>query len=413
MAVNLQFLVLCLYGVQLPDSWKPALNERRILMHSHSSSHPAHPHSPRSSSPEGKGRGAAVGTLRLVAWEVTRSCNLACIHCRAAAQDRPYENELKTEECLQLLDNIAAFAQPIVILTGGEPLLRPDIFEIAAYGNEKGFRMTMAVNGTLVTPEKVQKMLNSGIQRISISLDGATAESHDAFRQVKGAFDGALRGMAHAREAGLDFQVNTTITKQNLHELPAIQDMVVSLGAVAHHIFLLVPMGRGKDLAEQGINAREYEETLHWFYDQRDKVPLQLKATCAPHYYRILRQRAKSEGKDVNFQTFGLDAVTRGCLGGTGFVFISHVGQVQPCGYLELNCGNVREKPFREIWEKSPIFQDLRDFGKYEGKCGRCEYVRVCGGCRARAYESTGNYLAPEPLCVYQPRGRKDSSVVS
>jgi heme b synthase len=348
-----------------------------------------------------------------VAWEVTRSCNLACIHCRAAAQDRPYENELTTEESFKFLDEVATVAQPIVILTGGEPLLRPDIFDIAAYGNEKGFRMTMAPNGTLITLDKAQKMVDSGIQRISISLDGATGTSHDAFRQVPGAFEGALRGIQHAREVGLDFQINTTITQQNLHELAAIMDLAVSLGAVAHHIFLLVPTGRGKDLAEQTITAKQYEEALHWFYEQKDHVPLQLKATCAPHYYRILRQRAKSEGKKVDFKGFGLDAVTRGCLGGIGFCFLSHVGQVQPCGYLELDCGNIREQSFKQIWENSIVFKDLRDFKKYEGKCGQCEYIRVCGGCRARAYESTGNYLAPEPLCLYQPhfknRGLEDS----
>ncbi len=342
--------------------------------------------------------------LRLVAWEVTRTCNLACIHCRAAALDRPYENELTTAECFKLLDEIQTFASPIVILTGGEPLLRPDIFEIAAYGTEKGFRMTMAVNGTLLTAEKTQKMQEAGIQRISISLDGATAASHDAFRQMPGAFEGALRGVQCAREAGLDFQINTTITRQNLHELSAIQELTVALGAVAHHIFLLVPMGRGKDLTEQGIDAEQYEKTLHWFYEQRDRTPLQLKATCAPHYYRILRQRAKSEGREVSFKTFGLDAMTRGCLGGIGFAFVSHVGQVQPCGYLELNCGNVREQSFREIWESSTIFKDLRDFGKYRGKCGGCEYVKVCGGCRARAYEKTGDYLAEEPLCLYRQK---------
>jgi heme b synthase len=380
-------------------------------MNLHSSSHPQNPHGGHPHAGQaGPLAGSQQANLRLVAWETTRTCNLACIHCRAAALDRPYENELTTEESFRLFDNIATFASPIIILTGGEPLLRPDIFDIAAYGNEKGFRMTMAVNGTLLTPEIARKMKESGIQRISISIDGATAASHDAFRQVKGAFDGALHGVTHAREAGLDFQINTTITKQNLEELPAIQDLVVSLGAVAHHIFLLVPMGRGKDIAEESISAKQYEKTLHWFYEQKDKVDLQLKATCAPHYYRILRQRAKSEGLDVDFQTFGLDAVTRGCLGGVGFAFISHVGQVQPCGYLELDCGNVREKPFREIWENSPIFRNLRDFEKYEGKCGQCKYVRVCGGCRARAYESTGNYLAPEPLCLYQPKSSASGS---
>jgi len=345
-----------------------------------------------------------LGNLRLVAWEVTRSCNLACVHCRAAAQDRPYENELSTRECLEFLDEIATFASPIIILTGGEPLLRPDIFEIAAYGNQKGFRMTMAVNGTLLTPEIAGKMLDAGIQRISISIDGASASSHDEFRKVKGAFDGALRGISHARQAGLDFQINTTITHQNLHELKAVQELAVSLGAVAHHIFLLVPMGRGRDIAEQSISAEQYEQALNWFYEQKEHVPLQLKATCAPHYYRILRQRAKAEGKDVDFHTFGLDAMTRGCLGGVGFAFVSHIGQVQPCGYLELDCGNIREKSFKDIWKESTIFEDLRNFKKYEGKCGRCQYIRVCGGCRARAYEATGNYLAEEPLCLFQPK---------
>jgi heme b synthase len=369
-------------------------------MNSHSKVNHSHPHH----SSEGAETSHLKTNLRLVAWEVTRTCNLACIHCRAAALDRPYENELNTEECFRLMDDIAAVASPIIILTGGEPLLRPDIFEIASYGTKKGFHMTMAVNGTLLTSKMAHRMIKAGIQRISISLDGATADSHDAFRQVQGAFEGALEGVSKAREAGLDFQINTTITRQNLHELPAIQELVVSLGAVAHHIFLLVPMGRGKDLTEQSIDAKQYEKTLHWFYEQKGKVPLQLKATCAPHYYRILRQRAKAEGREVNFHTFGLDAVSRGCLGGVGFSFISHLGQVQPCGYLEIDCGNIREKPFGEIWRNSPIFNNLRDFKKYEGKCGRCKYVHVCGGCRARAYEATGNYLGPEPLCLYQPR---------
>jgi heme b synthase len=348
--------------------------------------------------------GQAGGGLRLVAWEVTRTCNLACIHCRAAALDRPYENELTTEESFRLLDEIQSFASPIIILTGGEPLLRPDILDIASYGTLKGFRMTMAVNGTLLSAERAAKLKDAGIQRISVSLDGTTADSHDAFRQMPGAFDGALRGVRNAREVDLDFQINTTITLQNLHELPAIQELAVSLGAVAHHIFLLVPMGRGKDLEEQAISAEQYEKTLHWFYEQRDQVPLQLKATCAPHYHRILRQRARKDGRQVDFKTFGLDAMTRGCLGGVGFAYISHVGHVQPCGYLELNCGNVRQKPFRDIWDASQIFRDLRDHRRYEGKCGDCEYVKVCGGCRARAYEKTGNYLAEEPLCLYHPK---------
>ncbi|MFH2100336.1 MAG: SPASM domain-containing protein, partial [Pseudomonadota bacterium] len=172
-----------------------------------------------------------------------------------------------------------------------------------------------------------------------------------------------------------------------------------------HHIFLLVPTGRGKYIMDQAISAVEYEDTLNWFYDQRDKVPLVLKATCAPHYYRILRQRAREEGRPVTFETHGLDAVTRGCLGGTAFCFVSHTGIVQPCGFLDLPCGDVKETPFDEIWRGSGIFANLRDPNRLKGKCGKCEYRKVCGGCRARAFEATGDYLAEEPLCSYQPPG--------
>jgi heme b synthase len=316
----------------------------------------------------------------------------------------PYENELDTEAGLALLDQISEVGQPVVILTGGEPLLRPDIFELARHGTKRGLRMVMAPNGTLITEAIARDMVESGIQRISVSLDGATKESHDKFRQVDGAYKGAIQGIEFAKQVGMAFQVNTTITQQNLEEIPKIQELAVKLGAVAHHIFLLVPTGRGKYIIDQEITAQQYEETLNWFYDQRDNVPLQLKATCAPHYYRILRQRAREDGKKVTFETHGLDAVTRGCLGGTGFCFVSHVGIVQPCGFLEVNCGDVKKTSFAEIWNESKVFKDLRDFDQLGGKCGKCEYRKVCGGCRARAYEATGDYLAEEPLCAYDPK---------
>jgi heme b synthase len=340
-----------------------------------------------------------------VAWETTRSCNLRCVHCRASAQDGPYPGEFSTQEAFELLEDIASFANPVVILTGGEPLLRPDILEIARQGTSLGLRMVMAPNGTLLTPDRAREMAAAGIQRISISLDGASEETHDAFRGVPGAFQGALHGVRAAREAELPFQINTTVTRRNIHELPRIPALAVELGAAAHHIFLLVPTGRGKEMASDAISPEKYEETLHWFYDQRERVPLQLKATCAPHYYRILRQRARAEGKSVTPQTHGLDAVTRGCLGGCGFCFISHVGEVQPCGYLDVVCGNVRETPLSTLWSSSEVFRNLRDFDGFKGKCGRCEYRNVCGGCRARAYEITGDYLAEEPFCTYEPRG--------
>lgn len=340
---------------------------------------------------------------RLVAWEVTRNCNLNCVHCRAAASKGPYEGELSTSKCIQILDQIEEVAKPIVILTGGEPLLRPDVFELARHGTGKGLRMVMATNGTLITEDVARNMKSSGIQRVSISLDGADAEQHDRFRNVEGAFEGALRGIDLLKREGIEFQINTTVTRHNVKQAEAILRLAVSLGAAAHHIFLLVPTGRARDMIDQEIDALEYEGLLHWFYDMRREVPIHLKATCAPHYYRVLRQEARKRGENVDFATYGLDAVTRGCLGGTSFCFISHLGKVQPCGYLELDCGDLTTATFRDVWEGSEVFRKLRDYSSYKGKCGRCEYVRVCGGCRARAYERTGDFLEEEPLCTFQP----------
>ena len=340
---------------------------------------------------------------RLVAWEVTRRCNLNCVHCRAGAERGPYPGELDTARCMEILDQIRAVGCPIVILTGGEPLLRDDIFQLAEHGTGRGLRMVMATNGTLLTPRLVDDMKESGIQRVSISLDAPDAESHDRFRNEPGAFERSIEGIRLLREGGMEFQINTTVTRHNSSRIEAMLDLTVRLGACAHHLFLLVPTGRAREMVQQEIDARQYERVLHWFHHMRDKVPLHLKATCAPHYYRILRQEARAKGEKVTFETYGLDAMTRGCLGGTAFCFISHDGIVQPCGYLELNCGDLRESDFGTIWRTSPIFTQLRDFSAYKGKCGRCEYLRVCGGCRARAYEATGDFLAEEPLCAYEP----------
>lgn len=349
------------------------------------------------------GNSGTNSALRLVAWETTRNCNLSCVHCRASATTGPYAGELDTQAAFTLLDQIAEVGKPIIILTGGEPLLRHDIFEIAAHGTQKGLRMVMAPNGTLITETIAHKMVTAGIQRISISIDGATSQSHNAFRGVEGAYEGALRGIQFAKDAGIEFQINTTITKNNLDQIPAILSLAEKLGAVAHHIFLLVPTGRGKYIMDQTIDAKQYEDTLNWFYEQQQKTSLQLKATCAPHYYRILRQRAKAEGKTVSFESHGLDAVTRGCLGGSGFCFISHRGIVQPCGFLDTPCGDVTQTSFADIWQHSETFLQLRNVKNYKGKCGVCEYLRVCGGCRARAFEACGDYLAEEPLCNYVP----------
>ena len=341
--------------------------------------------------------------LRLVAWEVTRSCNLACKHCRAEAHLEPYPGELSTGEAIKLINSFPETGNPVVIFTGGEPLLRPDVFDLVRHADSLGLRCVMAPNGTLITSENAMLMKQSGIQRCSISIDGPTSDLHDRFRGVSGAFEQAMNGIEYLKQADMPFQINTTVTRDNLDHFKEIFNLAQNLGAVAWHIFMLVPTGRAAQITEQGISAEEYEEVLNWFYDFRKTTDMHLKATCAPHYYRIMRQRAKEDNIQVNQENFGLDAMSRGCLGGIGFCFISHSGQVQPCGYLELDCGNVRNTSFPEIWKNSSNFLKLRDIKEYKGKCGKCEYHRVCGGCRARAFTMKQDFLAPEPLCTYEP----------
>ena len=344
---------------------------------------------------------------RLIAWETTRRCPLNCRHCRAAAMDRAYEDELSTREAFRLLDNIASFSKPIIILTGGEPMVRGDIYEIAQYGRSLGLRMVMAPCGTLMDELSVRRMTESGIQRISLSIDGADRRSHDDFRRVDGAFDAVIRAARLAREGGLEFQVNTTVTKRNYRDLERIVELTMELGAVSYHPFLLVPTGRGKEMEEYLLSPREYEDVLTWIYEKSLDLPLQIKPTCAPHYYRILRQKEREAGRSVSPETHGLNAMTRGCLGGRGFAFISHRGKVQICGFLEEEAGDIRrtDMDFQTIWENSPLFLQMRNPGEYEGKCGVCGYGRVCGGCRARAFAATGNYMAAEPYCLYEPGG--------
>jgi heme b synthase len=343
-----------------------------------------------------------IPALRLLAWEVTRRCNLACLHCRAAAGLGPYPGELTTAEGLALLNDLAAMGQVVVILTGGEPLLRDDIYDLTAHGAKLGLRMVMAVNGTLLTPAIAARLKEVGVQRVSISIDGATAASHDHLRAVEGAYAGALAGIAACRQAGLPFQINTTVTRSNLTELPAIFEFAISLNAAALHVFVLVPTGRGELIRDQLLSPQEYEETLRWLLNRQQEGRLFIKPTCAPQYYRLWRQDAQARGEKINPATHGLEAMTKGCLGGQGFAFVSYRGEVQPCGYLELMAGNIRENPFPEIWANSPLFQQLRAVDEYRGKCRRCQYRKVCGGCRARAYALTGDVLAEDPICPYE-----------
>jgi AdoMet-dependent heme synthase len=345
---------------------------------------------------------------RVVAWEVTRSCNLACAHCRASARHGPYEGELSTDECLTLVAQIAAAGKPILILTGGEPLLRADIFTIAEAARDAGLRAVMAPNGTLITAANAARMKAAGIARISVSIDFPDAVAHDRFRGCPGAFDSALQGIRVAQDAGIEIQVNSTITRLNVAQLPRLLALAEELGAVSFHPFLLVPTGRGRELAEQELDPDDYERTLNWLYDAQQTSGLFFKPTDVPHYWRVMRQRARAEGRKLEVHPHshgGMDTLSRGCLAGVGFCFISHVGDVQPCGYFDRLAGNVRAQPFADIWRGSPLFAELRDLEALKGKCGACEYKRVCGGCRARAYERTGDYLAEEPYCAYQPRG--------
>ncbi|MBN1602640.1 MAG: radical SAM protein [Chitinispirillaceae bacterium] len=350
--------------------------------------------------------------LRLVAWEITRSCPLSCRHCRASAQSGPYQGELSTSECFSVLDSIAKMGSCIIILTGGEPMLRSDIFEISRYGTQKGLRMVMATCGSLLTETSCKELRDSGISRISLSIDGADALSHDTFRGVDGAYEIVMKAITLLKDNGIEFQINTTITKSNVGELKKIYETVVELGAVAFHPFLLVPTGRGSALTSEIISAQEYEQVLNEIYEISLEQKILVKPTCAPHYYRILREREREQGRSVTRETHGLDALTKGCLGGQGFAFISHRGIVQICGFLDMEAGDLRSSQynFQKIWSESTLFKQIRAVNEYHGKCGYCEYRMVCGGCRARAFTINGDFLGEEPQCLYTPASSLSTS---
>ncbi|MDY6911230.1 MAG: radical SAM protein [Chloroflexota bacterium] len=345
--------------------------------------------------------------LRLVAWEVTRQCNLHCAHCRAAAEEETGTGELSIQECFKIIDGILEVGRPILILTGGEPLLRPDIFEIGKYATDRGLRVVLGTNGTAITGEIAARMAKIPISRAGISIDFPEPELQDRFRGKAGAFDSAMDGIKAAQKAGIEIQINSTITRMNAPYLDDLLSLALKLGAVAFHPFMLVPTGRGKGLADVALSPEEHERILNWIYDRQSELGERMffKPTDAPHYMRIALQRKKrAEG---NPQEHPMNAMTRGCLAGVGFCFISHVGQVQGCGYLDVQAGDLNRNTFADVWNKSPVFGQLRDLSRIKGKCGECEYRQLCGGCRARAYEATGDYLEAEPFCVYQPAGVK------
>jgi len=315
------------------------------------------------------------------------------------------EGDFTTAEAKQLIDDIVEFCSPVLVLSGGEPLLRKDIFEIARYGTERGLRMCMATNGTLVDDEVCEKIKASGIRIVSLSLDGSTAEIHDNFRSCPGAFEGILRGARTLKKHGVEFIINSSFTKRNQADIPNVFRLAREIGATAWYMFMIVPTGRGEKIMSELISKEDYEEILKWHYEQeKNEEKILMRPTCAPHYYRLVPQLAKAEGshferRTLKFSTGG----GKGCIAAQSICLIDCFGEVKPCSYFPKTAGNVKKQKFREIWENSQLFQDLRDFKKYKGKCGSCEYINVCGGCRARANAIYDDYLAEEPFCNYIP----------
>lgn len=318
--------------------------------------------------------------MLIVAWETTSACNLSCSYCRAKATATPEKEELSTEEALSFIDEIAPL-RPMLILSGGEPLLRPDIFLLARHAADRGMRVSLATNGTLLTPEIAEKIVSAGITRVSISLDGASSKRHDANRGP-GSFEKALKGI-ESLQGRIDFQINFTITNKNEGEALAVFNLAEKLGAKALHFFFLVPTGRGRE--DDLISPEGQEELLRLIDGERSCRSIEVQVTCAPQFARIARSGSGRRRSG-------------GCLAGTSFVFVSRKGTVYPCGYLPVPAGNIREKKFIEIWEKSPVLMALRERNLL-GSCGDCSFSRVCGGCRARAYAKTGDYLESDPLC--------------
>ncbi len=360
----------------------------------------------------------AVPPPHLIAWEITRRCNLFCAHCRASAQDSPYEGELTTSEMLSVIDDIGEMGHPILILSGGEPLAHPDFFTIAQHAVKKNLRVALGSNGTLITRDIAVSLKKVPVSRVGISIDFPVPELQDRFRGVHGAFQAALQGIEHVREAGLEVQINSTISKLNAHYVEDLLRLALDSGAVAFHPFMLVPTGRGKNLADEELPAEEYERILSWIYEKQLELGKRifLKPTDAPHYKRIILQKTESlsgvhqvsnryqDGLTHRGGNHDMNNISRGCLAGTGFCFISHTGRVQGCGYLDVEAGNIKKDSLKNIWTGSPFFKELRDLSQLKGKCGICEFKKACGGCRARAYEVTGDYLEQEPYCIYQPQ---------
>lgn len=338
-------------------------------------------------------------------WEMTRACALACMHCRAAAIPRRDPGELTTDEAKALLDRIAAFGDPppLVVFTGGDPMRRPDLPELVAHGTRSGLVVSLTPSGTAaVTEDRLRALKDAGLARLAVSLDGAGADVHDAFRRVRGSYRNTRRIIEHARALGLGLQINTTICRQTVGELPALVDEVAGFGALLWALFFLIPVGRAR--ADQALTANEIEEVLHWAAALQPRVPFGIKATEAPQYHRVLGE--PSAGQPVRPRMRAGRAVTDG----NGFVFVDHLGNICPSGFLPLPAGNVRRDDLVAVYREHPLMVALRDPARLGGRCGRCEWRERCGGSRARAYALHGDPLAEDPGCAYEPAHRETAT---
>lgn len=331
----------------------------------------------------------------LVSWNTTNQCNMFCDHCYRDAGTRLSE-ELNTDEGKQLIREIKQAGFMIMIFSGGEPLMRPDIFELGNYARQQGLRPVLGTNGTLITPDVACKLKEAGFAACGVSLDSVDAYKNDRFRKLDNAYNLTLEGLKNLREAGVPFQLHTTVMDWNAGELEALTDLAISQGAMAHHFFFLVPTGRAVNIEEEALRVKEYERTLARIMAKQKEVDIELKPTCAPQFIRV----ADKKGVPVRF--------SKGCLAGISYCIISPRGDVQPCAYLDMRLGNVREQAFDEIWRHNEILQQLRTM-EYQGKCGVCDYRERCGGCRARAYYyNEGDYMAEDSWCLYQPPGARE-----
>ncbi len=344
----------------------------------------------------------------LVIWEVTQACDLACRHCRATAQPGRNTGELTTEEGFRLLDQVRGFGHPLMVFTGGDPLKRPDLMSLLRYSSAIGLRTTVTPSATpLLTPEAIAGFKAAGVCRIALSVDGADASTHDAFRGVPGSYALTMQGFAAARAARLETQVNTTVTRWNMHQIPWIAEMVERSGARLWSVFFLVATGRAVETDD--LSAEEYEQVFDFLYKIGQTASFDIKTTEAPHYRRYLAQQKKAArlgGESSSGQAGQTSVLSRhaGIRDGKGMVFVSHTGDVFPSGFLPVSAGNIRHTPLAQAYQDTPLFQVLRDSDALGGKCGDCNYRNLCGGSRARAYAIHGDWMAEDPRCVYQPQ---------